>query len=532
MNHLKQNIENVMSKLIKIPIYNTNNNTPSSSNKDRKYLDEKPVHPPSIFPTEKSREDLGNSLLAKPATNFLQLQLSSLHDNTPVKVEDNITKCKSTLDFNVYLKMFIHELRTPISSISMGLDLLEADKPNKKTKHMIRDLKQSIAFIESIFSNFAGIQEGNIELNSFNPFSLDELLKLVEQHLSYHIKEGNILFEYNIQPDICDWNYGDKYNLKHCIINLLKNAIKYREPSRTSLISIDVKKTNNITITPHPPPSPKLHSSNATMLTQSSRSIRSKNKQTITISIKDNNEHILPHIKERLFESFNSTSGSGLGLYICKQIIDLHGGDISHYFIEPVGNEFVINLQLELCENPSLQIFSKSFRIYNSSIINENDNESENENENENVSERSRINIIIADDSALNRKLMYKILKKVNYMFHIYTTIDGNDTINKIKTITDKIDIIILDKHMPIMDGITTTYELRKLHYNNLILGLTGDDDVSGNNMFIEKGADYVFIKPLDLTKVKMIEYFISKYGTVHMENKHIRDISGNLEWV
>jgi signal transduction histidine kinase/CheY-like chemotaxis protein len=499
MNQVKQNIENVMSKLIKIPIYNTNNNTPSSSNKDRKYLDE----------------------------NTVQLQLSSLHDNTLVKVEDNKTKDRSTLDFNVYLKMFIHELRTPISSISMGLDLLEADKPNKKTRNMIYDLKHSIAFIESIFSNFAGIQQGNIELNSFNPFSLDELLKLVEHHLSYHIKEGNIIFEYNIQPDICDWNYGDKYNIKHCIINLLKNAIKYREPSRTSLISIDVKKKiNNVTFTPQPPS--KLHSSNATLLTQSSRSIRSKNKQIIIISIKDNNEHILPHIKERLFESFNSTSGSGLGLYICKQIIDLHGGDISHYFIEPVGNEFVINLQLELCENPSLQIYSQSFRMFNRPTINEN----ENENENESESERSRINIIIADDSHINRKLMYKILKKVNYMFHIYTTIDGNDTINKIKSVTDKIDIIILDKHMPIMDGITTTYELRKLPYNNLILGLTGDLDVSGNNMFVEKGADYVFIKPLDFTKVKMIEYFISKYGTVHMENKHIQEINGNLEWV
>ena len=75
-----------------------------------------------------------------------------------------------------------------------------------------------------------------------------------------------------------------------------------------------------------------------------------RKKQTIQIIICDNNNHILPHIKEHLFESFNSTSGSGLGLYICKSIVELHGGTIIHEYISPIGNKFIITLPLAVYE--------------------------------------------------------------------------------------------------------------------------------------------------------------------------------------
>ena len=76
--------------------------------------------------------------------------------------------------------------------------------------------------------------------------------------------------------------------------------------------------------------------------------------QTVCILVRDNNDPILPHIKDRLFESFNSTSGSGLGLYICKNIVTLHGGTIAHEFT-PTGNQFTIVLPLTMCQDPSGQ---------------------------------------------------------------------------------------------------------------------------------------------------------------------------------
>jgi len=529
---------------------------------------------------------------------------------------NNDNNMNNTLDFNVYLKMFIHELRTPISTISMGLDLIKLDHSasrGKQNVQTIRNLKKSIQFIEDIFSKFSVIQEGNIELNAFVPFSLNALLLNVTHLLTYHLQDSDVFFQYTIHKDVYDWIYGDMYNLKHCIINLLKNAIKYKSANRSSVITIDIYKTiqpvvecsipdidqkqnktqtrttagrlgdrrsptcptesraeeslvgqgtvSGVTeerrhlipkantedpkkkpqeIEPHPPTIPKRDSGShkSTSLKQSRKTVM-KQKQQITISIKDNNDPILPHIKERLFESFNSTSGSGLGLYICKNIIDLHGGNINHLFIEPVGNEFFINLHTELCEDTILQNANKQNNSNeNSDNSKENsDNSKENsENSKENsdtrISEKSSISIIIIDDSLLNRKLLYKLIKSVNKKFNIYTAINGNDTIKRKEFIIEHIRIIFLDKHMPLMNGIEVAKELRESGYKQLIIGLTGEDNKTTNEHFLENGADIVFIKPLDISKIKMINEFVITHGTNRKENKSIQIIDNKMEWV
>ena len=465
---------------------------------------------------------------------------------------NNDNNTNNTLDFNVYLKMFIHELRTPISTISMGLDLIKLDSSatkNSHNVHTIRNLKKSIQFIEDIFSKFSVIQEGNIELNTFVPFSLNALLLNVTHLLKYHLQEGDVLFQYSIHTDVYDWIYGDMYNLKHCIINLLKNAIKYNCSNRSSIITIDIYKTiqsetnihveneGNIELEPHPPHISKRSSGSfrKTSLRQSRKTFI-KNKQQITISIRDNNDHILPHIKERLFESFNSTSGSGLGLYICKNIIDLHGGNITHEFIEPEGNNFLINLHVELCEDTVLQTSNthnnSKENSENSKENSESSKENSNDNSGERISEKSSINIIIIDDSLLNRKLLYKLLKCVNKIFTIYTAINDKDTINRKEFIINHIRVIFLDKYMPLMNGIEVAKELRESGYKQLIIGLTGEDNTVSNELFLSSGVDIVIIKPLDILKLKMINEFIINHGTNQQENKTIQMIDNKMKWV
>jgi CheY-like chemotaxis protein/nitrogen-specific signal transduction histidine kinase len=478
--------------------------------------------------------------------NYRVLTCNNDNNGCGIRTEEY---ANNSLDFNVYLKMFIHELRTPISTISMGLDLIKLDSSASKNNHnvqTIRTLKKSIQFIEDIFSKFSVIQEGNIELNTFIPFSLNALLLNVTHLLKYHLQESDVFFQYSIHPDVYDWIYGDIYNLKHCIINLLKNAIKYNCPHRSSVITIDIYKTiqpetiipivveeENQEMVPHPPTVSKRNSDSfrKTSLRQSRKTVIKK-KQPITISIKDNNDPILPHIKERLFESFNSTSGSGLGLYICKNIIELHGGNINHTFIEPEGNEFFINLNVELCEDSGLQISNNHNNSKETSDNSKETSDNSNDNSGERISEKSSISIIIIDDSLLNRKLLYKLLKNVNKKFTIYTAVNGKDTIKRKEFIINHIRIIFLDKYMPLMNGIEVTKELRDSGYKQLIIGLTGEDNNTTNQIFLESGADIVFIKPLDISKINMINEFIITHGTNRQENKSIQIVDNQLKWV
>ena len=138
---------------------------------------------------------------------------------------------------------------------------------------------------------------------------------------------------------------------------------------------------------------------------------------------------------------------------------------------------------------------------------------------------------MIIDDSVLNRKMLYKLLKN-NINYNVYTADSGKSAIEKKDFILKNINVIFLDKHMPNMDGNYVSNELRKFLYDQLIFGLTGEDNEKENNKFIENGVDFVFIKPINTLKIKMIDDFITKYGTEQKKNNRIKINNEIMEWV
>lgn len=415
--------------------------------------------------------------------------INSVHYSSSNIEDEYDNKNKIINNFNIFLKCFIHELRTPLSTISMGINLLENQIQNNEKKNIINDLNKNILFIENIFTKFALIKNGNIQLNKFENFDIETIIKTTYNMLQYNIKKKKIIFEYNIDKNINQIIYGDEHNINHVFINLVKNAINYSVPDRVNKISIDV----------------------------------SSIKTNLIINIYDTNNHILPHIKKNLFQLLNSTSGSGLGLYICKNIIELHNGTITHDCLDNIGNKFTIILKHNGFEKMNyLQYSQKIIKSIKENLSFENLLSVKN----------NKYDVMIGDDSSMTLKMMFQILKASDNINNIHIANNGAEIISKLMENMNLINILLIDKNMPILDGNKTVKILRRFDCDKLIFGVTGSDDINDINQFMEDGVDYVFIKPLNKAKLIIFFNFLNKYGDKRKKNKVIKEIKQNLFWV
>jgi two-component system sensor histidine kinase KdpD len=155
----------------------------------------------------------------------------------------------------------------------------------------------------------------------------------------FNIINKKIEIKYSIKP-IHEWVIGDQKHIQHVLINLLSNAVKFSKKNTKIIIRLEAKPIVN-------------------------------KKQGITISVIDENNWIPPNIKKKLFQKYvtsDNVGGTGLGLYICRKIIELHGGTITHDIYRGIigsdkeisstgtaGNIFKIELDLEVCVSVSGQ---------------------------------------------------------------------------------------------------------------------------------------------------------------------------------
>ena len=210
-----------------------------------------------------------------------------------------------------FIDIAAHELRTPLQPIIGITTILKDEIQSKRHKELLDVVIRNTERLKKLSEEILDVTR--IESDSFNlnkeHFRIKEKILHILDNYKNNSETKNIKFEYNFSIDEDDDDdfiiYADKTRISQVISNLICNSLKFisKEKGEEGIISLSIEKRNNDS---------------------------DVNNDMVIISIKDNGKGIDLEILPRLFTKFASKSfqGTGLGLYISKNIIKAHGGTI------------------------------------------------------------------------------------------------------------------------------------------------------------------------------------------------------------
>jgi signal transduction histidine kinase/CheY-like chemotaxis protein len=385
-----------------------------------------------------------------------------------------------------FLATMSHEIRTPINSVLGMLELLNKTKMDGIQMDLASTAYlsgQSLLGLINDILDLAKIESGKAELIA-TAFDLEELIQVIVAIMTPQAKSKklNFFLTCNIEPNTTV--ISDPGFLKQVLFNLLANAVKFTERGNVSL-------TVNCRTTEHPE---NIH---------------------VDFEVHDTGIGISPDKVKLIFDKFSQADssitrqygGSGLGLTISKELVELMGGSIDVKSALNHGSCFYFSLVFK-CVKLSLDqpLAPKNSAIQ---VIEANDPDLSVPK----MAMAAKGIVLLVDDKVINQKVGCYMLQDLNYQAE--TALSGMQAIEAIQR--KKYDLILMDCHMPEMDGFKTTQIIREFEKQNQqeptpIIALTADVLTGITEQCHQAGMNDYLSKPFNLAQMEELL-------RVHIEN-------------
>ena len=376
-----------------------------------------------------------------------------------------------------FLANMSHEIRTPLNAIIGFTELISQSKLDEVQLNYIGNIQiagDNLLLIINDILDLSKIESGQLEIESY-PFNLKVMLKHVYDLLKIKAAENDINFNLFLDVDMPEFIVGDKGRINQIMMNLAGNALKF---TQSGDVTISVKTVSE-----------------------------TKESVKLRFSVKDTGigipEEKLATIFERFVQAEASTTrkfgGSGLGLNIVKQLIELQNGEIYVKSQLGVGSEFYFILELKKASSSSIDV------IKDNNLISK---------------KLGKISILLCEDNPLNQLLAKSVIHKFGFDLEIAN--NGQEGIDLL--LKNKYDLILMDLQMPVKDGYQTTMYIRnELKFDIPIIAMTAHSLVGEQQKCYDIGMNAYVAKPF-----KQIELLETIQSVV--ENFKAKDINAPIQ--